>query len=53
MQEPKPSLIVITTYTDYDLDDFTLRSRTALTIASDRVAAKYGYLCGLVLAQLQ
>ncbi len=38
--------------TDYDLEDFVKRSRAALTIASDRVAAKYGYPCGLALGQL-
>lgn len=51
-----PSLVVkdyFTPNTDYDLDDFVLRSRTALKIASDRVAAKYGYPCGLALRQLQ
>jgi uncharacterized repeat protein (TIGR04042 family) len=51
-----PSLIVkdyFTPNTSYDLDDFVRRSRTALTIASDRVQAKYGRPCALALAQLQ
>ena len=37
----------------YDLEDFTQRSREALTIASDRVQAKFGYPCGLALGQLE
>jgi uncharacterized repeat protein (TIGR04042 family) len=37
---------------DYDLADFVDRSRTALTIASDRVRAKYGRPCGLAIGQL-
>lgn len=51
-----PSLIVKEYFTpgqSYDLSDFVGRSRTALTIASDRVKAKYGYPCGLALGQLQ
>lgn len=36
----------------YPLADFLARSRTALTIASDRVEAKYGRPCSLALAQL-
>lgn len=36
----------------YALDDFVERSRTALTIASDRVLAKYGFACSNALAQL-
>lgn len=50
-----PSLIVKEYFTpglDYPLDDFIARSRTALTIASDRVQAKYGRPCGLALGQL-
>ena len=38
--------------TDYDLDDFVTRSRTALNIASDRVAAKYGFPCNKAMGQL-
>lgn len=37
---------------DYELADFVTRSQTALTIASDRVYAKYGTACGLALGQL-
>ena len=36
----------------YPLADFLARSRTALTIASERVRAKYGYPCSRALAQL-
>ena len=36
----------------YALADFLDRSRTALTIASDRVKAKYGMPCSLALGQL-
>lgn len=51
-----PSLVVKDYFTpgeSYDLSDFVDRSREALTIASDRVKAKYGYPCGLALGQLQ
>ena len=51
-----PSLIVkdyFTPNSEYTLDDFVQRSRTALKIASDRVQAKYGRPCGLALGQLQ
>ena len=37
----------------YSLTDFLVKSQTALTIASDRVAAKYGFPCGQALGQLQ
>ncbi|HEY9621143.1 MAG TPA: MSMEG_0570 family nitrogen starvation response protein [Crinalium sp.] len=50
-----PSLVVKDYFTpdqEYPLDDFVARSRTALTIASDRVKAKYGMPCGLALGQL-
>ncbi len=50
-----PSSVVkkyFTPNTDYDLDDFVTRSRTALQVASDRVAQKYGFPCGLALGQL-
>jgi uncharacterized repeat protein (TIGR04042 family) len=36
----------------YPIRDFLDRSRKALTIASDRVEAKYGYPCSLALSQL-
>jgi uncharacterized repeat protein (TIGR04042 family) len=51
-----PSLIVKEYFTpdqSYELSDFVARSQTALTIASDRVKAKYGFPCGLALGQLQ
>lgn len=51
-----PSLIVKEYFNpgeQYDLDDFLRRSRESLTIASDRVKAKYGRPCGLALGQLQ
>ncbi len=50
-----PSSVIkkyFTPNTDYDLDDFVSRSRTALLIASDRVQAKYGRPCGLALGQI-
>ena len=51
-----PSLVVKDYFapnSEYELDDFVERSRTALKIASDRVQAKYGRPCGLALGQLQ
>jgi uncharacterized repeat protein (TIGR04042 family) len=36
----------------YPLDDFVMRSRTALRIASERVQARYGFPCGRALGQL-
>lgn len=36
----------------YPLPDFVARSREALTIASDRVEAKYGMACSRALGQL-
>jgi uncharacterized repeat protein (TIGR04042 family) len=51
-----PSLIIKEYFIpdqSYDLSDFVARSRAALTIASDRVKAKYGCSCGLALGQLQ
>lgn len=50
-----PSLVVKDYFipaSDYALDDFVNRSRTALQIASDRVQAKYGMPCGRALSQL-
>lgn len=50
-----PSLVVkdyFTPESDYSLEDFVTRSRTALQIASDRVKAKYGSPCGMALRQL-
>jgi uncharacterized repeat protein (TIGR04042 family) len=37
----------------YALSDFLRRSREALQIASDRVAAQYGFPCSLAIGQLQ
>ena len=37
----------------YQLEDFVARSREALTIASDRVKARYGFPCSLALGQLR
>ncbi|MGF1569883.1 MAG: MSMEG_0570 family nitrogen starvation response protein [Nodosilinea sp.] len=51
-----PSLVVkdyLAPGTTYPLEDFVARSRTALTIASDRVQVKYGRPCGLALGQLR
>lgn len=36
----------------YSLPDFLARARAALTEASDRVAAKYGFACASAMAQL-
>ena len=50
-----PSLVVLDYFREgesYALDDFLTRSRTALTIASERVRAKYGHACSLALGQL-
>jgi uncharacterized repeat protein (TIGR04042 family) len=51
-----PSLVVKEYFavgSEYDLDDFVMRSRQALQTASDRVKAKYGFPCSLALGQLQ
>lgn len=37
----------------YPLAEFRERSRTALSIASDRVRAKYGFACSRALAQIE
>jgi uncharacterized repeat protein (TIGR04042 family) len=50
-----PSLVITDFFTEgetYALSDFLARSRKALTIASDRVEAKYGHPCSLALGQL-
>ena len=50
-----PSLVVhdhLQPGTDYALDDFLQRTRTALHIASERVRAKYGFACSQALDQL-
>jgi uncharacterized repeat protein (TIGR04042 family) len=50
-----PSLIVQDYFvpgTDYSIADFLERSRTALRIASERVAQKFGFPCSRALGQL-
>lgn len=50
-----PSLVIRDFFAEgesYALADFVTRSRKALTIASDRVEAKYGYPCSLARGQL-
>ncbi len=50
-----PSLVIKEHFVageSYDLADFLARSRTALTIASDRVKARYGFACSLAMGQL-
>ena len=50
-----PSLVIKDHFREgetYALADFVARSREALTIASDRVKAKYGHACSLALGQL-
>jgi len=50
-----PSLVIREHFepgSSYPLDDFLARSRTALTIASERVRARYGHACSLALGQL-
>jgi uncharacterized repeat protein (TIGR04042 family) len=50
-----PSLVVkdfLAPGTAYRLADFLARSRAALTIASDRVEARYGMPCSRALRQL-
>ena len=51
-----PSLVIkdfLSPGTVYPLPDFLARSREALTVASDRVKARYGTPCSLALGQLQ
>jgi uncharacterized repeat protein (TIGR04042 family) len=38
---------------EYELEEFVDRSRTALSIASDRVKQAYGFACSRALGQLQ
>lgn len=50
-----PSLVIkdhLAVGAAYPLDDFMIRSRTALTIASDRVREKYGFACSRAMGQL-
>lgn len=51
-----PSLVIKDYFVpnqEYALQEFVDRARTALTIASDRVKAKYGMPCSLALGQLR
>lgn len=51
-----PSLVVqdyLEVGQSYPLADFVSRSHAALSIASDRVEAKFGHPCSLALGQLQ
>ncbi|GJE19081.1 MSMEG_0570 family nitrogen starvation response protein [Methylobacterium marchantiae] len=50
-----PSLVVkehLAIGETYEVAEFAARSRTALTIASERVEARYGFPCSLALGQL-
>jgi uncharacterized repeat protein (TIGR04042 family) len=50
-----PSLVIKDHFTQgqsYALKEFVDRARTALSIASDRVEAKYGMACGHALSQI-
>jgi uncharacterized repeat protein (TIGR04042 family) len=50
-----PSLVMhdyLTPGSDYTIPDFVERSRAALTEASDRVRAKYGFACSSAAATL-
>jgi len=49
----RPILDYFTPNSEYKLEDFVMRSHTALNIASDRVLAKYGMPCGKALGQLR
>ncbi len=51
-----PSLVIkdyLVPGQDYLIEDFVAKSREALTIASDRVKARYGFPCSLALGQLR
>jgi uncharacterized repeat protein (TIGR04042 family) len=51
-----PSLVVrdyLETGKGYSVEDFLRRSREMLTIASERVKAKYGYYCTAAMDQLE
>jgi uncharacterized repeat protein (TIGR04042 family) len=50
-----PSLVIKDFFSPgktYPLEDFVVRSRTALNIASERVKAKYGFACSSAMDQL-
>ncbi|MBS0964585.1 MSMEG_0570 family nitrogen starvation response protein [Acetobacter okinawensis] len=51
-----PSLVIQDHFTpgqDYPVRDFLQKAETALTQASDRVLARYGFACSRALGQLQ
>jgi uncharacterized repeat protein (TIGR04042 family) len=51
-----PSLVIrehLTVGAAYPLPEFLARCRTALTVASDRVQAKYGFPCRRAQSQLE
>jgi uncharacterized repeat protein (TIGR04042 family) len=51
-----PSLVIKDHFSaggSYPLEDFLARARTATQIASDRVAAKYGFACSRAADELQ
>ena len=50
-----PSLVIrdhLAAGESYSVPEFLRRSRTALTIASDRVREKYGFACSRAMSQL-
>ena len=50
-----PSLVIKDFFSPgkaYPLDDFVVRSRSALNIASERVKAKFGFACSSAMDQL-
>ena len=50
-----PSLVIKDYFApgeSYPLPDFVAKSRDALTVASERVRARYGFSCSLALGQL-
>lgn len=50
-----PSLVIkdhLTVGATYEVAEFMQRSRTALTVASDRVREKYGFACSRAMGQL-
>ena len=51
-----PSLVIKEYFsedTEYSVEEFLKKARTALTIASNRVLAKYGFACGRAMGSLQ
>jgi len=50
-----PSQVIkdyLTVGESYELNDFVVRSQTALNIASERVRQKFGYTCSSAMSQL-